>query len=437
MSKIDAGNTAWLLISTGLVLVMMPGLALFYGGLVRTKNVVSTFMHTLVALGVITLQWVFFGYTLAFGPDIGGLIGAPTHLLLNGVTLEPRAGMTVPHLLFMAYQMMFAAITPALVSGAFAERINFRAYLLFTVIWSTLVYDPVAHWLWAPGGWLANMGALDFAGGIVVHITSGLSALVFALVLGKRLGYPREKTVPHNLTMTLLGAGLLWFGWFGFNGGSALAADGIAVLALVNSQIAAAAGAITWMAIDLKRWKKGSSLGFASGFVAALATVTPTAGYISPVSSIIVGFAAGIFCYCGVLMKERFGYDDTLDAFGVHGVGGIAGSLMLGVFAQKAWNAAGADGLMAHNARFLGVQLVAVAAVAAYSVLVTWGLLKILEATVGLRVKSDVEREGLDVNLHGEAGYAIGASSLGHSLPQTEGDDLMAAAPALTTSQAM
>jgi ammonium transporter, Amt family len=427
MSKIDAGNTAWLLISTGLVLVMMPGLALFYGGLVRTKNVVSTFMHTMVALGVITLQWVLFGYSLAFGPDVGGVIGSPAYLLLHGVGFEPRAGMTVPHLLFMVYQMMFAAITPALVSGAFAERISFRAYLLFTVIWSTLVYDPVAHWLWAPGGWLATMGALDFAGGMVVHVTSGLSALVFAFVLGKRIGYPREKIVPHNLTMTLLGAGLLWFGWFGFNGGSALAADGVAVLALVNSQIAAAAGALTWMAIDLKRWKKGSSLGFASGFVAALATITPTAGYIGPMAAIVVGFGAGILCYSGVLLKERFGYDDSLDAFGVHGVGGIAGSLMLGVFAQKLWNPAGADGLLAHNAHFLSVQALAVAITVGYTVLVTWGLLKLLDATVGLRVKTDVEREGLDINLHGEAGYAIGASSLGHSVPHDDEGELVGA----------
>jgi ammonium transporter, Amt family len=436
MSKIDAGNTAWLLISTGLVLVMMPGLALFYGGLVRTKNVISTFMHTLVALGVITLQWILFGYTLAFGPDVHGVIGSPAHLFLQGVGFEPRTGMTVPHLLFMAYQMMFAAITPALVSGAFAERISFKAYLLFTVIWSTFVYDPIAHWLWAPGGWLGAMGALDFAGGIVVHVTSGLSALVFAIVLGKRLGYPREKIVPHNLTMTMLGAGLLWFGWFGFNGGSALAADGIAVLALVNSQIAAAAGAMTWMAIDLKRWKRGSGLGFASGFVAALATVTPTAGYIAPMSAIVVGVAAGLLCYTGVLLKERFGYDDSLDAFGVHGVGGIAGSLMLGLFAQKLWNPAGADGLLAaRNGHFLSVQLFAVGVAVVYTVVVTWGLLKLLDATVGLRVKPDVEREGLDVNLHGEAGYAIGASSLGHSVPRDNDGDLRGA-EAFRTSEA-
>ena len=414
MSKIDAGNTAWLLISTALVLIMMPGLALFYGGLVRTKNVLSTFMHTMVALGVVTLQWVLFGYSLAFGPDIGGVIGSGAHFFLTGVGLDPRAGMTIPHLLFMVYQLMFAAITPALVSGAFAERISFKGYLLFVILWSTFVYDPVAHWIWAPGGWLAQMGALDFAGGIVVHVTSGLSALVFALVLGRRLGYPREKAVPHNLTMTLLGAGLLWFGWFGFNGGSSLAADGTAVLALVNSQLAAAAGAVVWMAIDMKRWKKGGSLGYASGFVAALATITPAAGFVSPRSALLIGAVAGVVCYGGVMLKEKLHYDDSLDAFGVHGIGGIAVSLMLGLFAQKLWNPAGTDGLFAHNAHFLVVQLVAVGATLAYTVGVTFVLLKVLDATVGLRVKPEVEREGLDLNLHGEEGYAIGASTGGH-----------------------
>lgn len=414
MSKIDAGNTAWLLISTALVLIMMPGLALFYGGLVRTKNVLSTFMHTLVALGVVTLQWVFFGYSLAFGPDVGGLIGSGAHFFLSNVGLDPRPGMTVPHLLFMVYQLMFAAITPALVSGAFAERVSFRGYLLFVVLWSTLVYDPVAHWLWAPGGWLAKMGALDFAGGIVVHITSGISALVFALVLGRRLGYPKEKAVPHNLTMTLLGAGLLWFGWFGFNGGSALAADGIAVLALVNSQLAAAAGAVVWLAIDVKRWKRGGSLGYASGFVAALATITPSAGYVSPRTALLIGAVAGVVCYGGVMLKEKLHYDDSLDAFGVHGIGGIAGALMLGLFAQRLWNPAGADGLFAHNAHFFLVQLIAVGVTIAYSVVVSYVLLKVLDATVGLRVKPDIEREGLDLNLHGEEGYAVGTLTGGH-----------------------
>jgi Amt family ammonium transporter len=414
MPTIDAGNTAWLLVSTALVLVMFPGLALFYGGLVRTKNVLSTFMHTFVALGVVTLQWVLFGYSLAFGPDVGGIIGSGAHFFLSGVGLEPRVGMTVPHLLFMVYQLMFAAITPALVSGAFAERMSFRSYLLFVVLWTTFVYDPVAHWLWTSEGWLAKMGALDFAGGLVVHVTSGLSALVFALVLGKRLGYPREKSVPHNLTMTLLGAGLLWFGWFGFNGGSALAANGTAVLALVNSQLAAASGAMVWLAIDLKRWKKAGSLGYASGFVAALATITPASGYVSPRSALLIGAVAAMVCYGALMLKDRWRYDDTLDAFGVHGIGGVVGALLLGLFAQKTWNAAGADGLFTHNPRFFVVQVIAVLATLLYSVTVTFVLLKVLDKTVGLRVHSDVEREGLDVNLHGEEGYAIGAAMGGH-----------------------
>ncbi len=423
MPKIDAGDTAWMLMSTALVLVMIPGLALFYGGLVRTKNVISTFMHTLVALGVVTIQWVFFGYSLAFGHDIGGVIGGLDHLFLNGVGLDPRVGMTIPHLLFMAYQLMFAAITPALVSGAFAERISFKAYLLFTVLWSTLVYDPMAHWLWAPGGWLAKLGALDFAGGIVVHVTSGVSALIFALVLGKRLGYPREKSVPHNLTMTMLGAGLLWFGWFGFNGGSALAANGTAVLALVNSQLAAAAGALVWMSIDMGRWGKASGLGFASGFVAGLATVTPTAGFVGPMAALAIGAFAGGACYGGVMLKEKLGYDDSLDAFGVHGVGGIAGSLLLGVFARVIWNPAGANGLITGHTKFFNVQVLAVLASVAYTVVVTFGLLKLLQATVGLRVESDTEREGLDVNLHGEVGYAMGSAVAGHSATPMDQDE--------------
>jgi Amt family ammonium transporter len=416
MPPIDTGDTSWMLISTALVLVMMPGLALFYGGLVRTKNVLSTFMHTLVALGIVTLQWVLFGYSLAFGHDIHGVIGGFDHALLMGVGLEPRAGMTIPHLLFMAYQLMFAAITPALISGAYAERMSFKAFVLFTLLWSTLVYDPLAHWMWAPGGWLAQLGALDFAGGAVVHISSGLSALVVALVLGARLGYPRERPMPHNLTMTLLGAGLLWFGWFGFNGGSSLGANGTAVLALVNSQLAAAAGGVTWLVIDSRRLRKGSSLGFASGFVAGLATVTPTAGFIGPMAAVLVGLAAGLVCYCGVLLKDRLHYDDTLDAFGIHGIGGVIGMLLLGVFAQKLWNPAGADGLLTGSHTFLMHQLVAVLATAGWSCVATLGLLKLVDMLVGLRVQSDVEREGLDVNLHGEVGYAIGSTIAGHSV---------------------
>jgi Amt family ammonium transporter len=420
MPTIDTGDTSWILISTGLVLVMFPGLALFYGGLVRTKNVLSTFMHTLVALGIVTIQWVLFGYSLAFGSDIHGIVGGLNHAMLMGVGLEPRAGMTIPHLLFMAYQLMFAAITPALISGAYAERMSFKAFVLFTLLWSTLVYDPLAHWMWAPGGWLAQLGALDFAGGAVVHISSGLSALIVALVMGTRLGYPREKSLPHNLTMTLLGAGLLWFGWFGFNGGSALGANGTAVLALVNSQLAAAAGGVTWLVIDSLRLKKGSSLGFASGFVAGLATVTPTAGFIGPMASLLVGLTAGLVCYGGVLLKERLGYDDTLDAFGIHGVGGVVGMLLLGVFAQKLWNPAGADGLIAGSHAFFTHQFVAVIATIVWGCVLTYGILKLVNALVGLRVQSDVEREGLDVNLHGEAGYAMGSGMAGHTLLQPQ-----------------
>jgi Amt family ammonium transporter len=430
MPSVDAGDTAWILVSTALVLIMMPGLALFYGGLVRTKNVISTFMHTLVAMGVVTLQWVLIGYTLAFGPDVGGFIGGFEHALLRGVGLGPREGMTIPHLLFMAYQMMFAIITPALVSGAFAERMSFKGYLVFLVTWTTLVYDPIAHWMWAPGGWLLNLGALDFAGGIVVHISSGISALVFALMLGKRVGYPREKAPPHNLTMTLLGAGLLWFGWFGFNGGSALGANGIAVLAIVNSQLAAASGAMAWLFVDMLRLGKASSLGFASGFVAALATVTPAAGFVSPMAALVIGAVAAMVCYGAVLIKERIHYDDALDAFGVHGIGGIAGAILLGVFGQKLWNPTGADGLLAGGARFFGVQLLAVLATVAYTVVVTIGLLKFINAVSGLRVKADVEREGLDVNIHGETGYAMGTSGGGHSLDEASYEAAYSSSPA-------
>jgi Amt family ammonium transporter len=413
MNDINAGDTGWLLVSTALVLIMMPGLALFYGGLVRTKNVLSTFMHTLVALGLVTLQWVVIGYSLAFGHDVGGFIGGFDHVLLAGVGLAPRPGTAVPELLFMVYQMMFAAITPALISGAFAERMSFKGFVVFTLLWTTFVYDPLAHWLWAPGGWLAARGALDFAGGIVVHVSSGFSALVMAVVLGSRLGHPRERFIPHNLTMTLLGAGLLWFGWFGFNGGSALAANGTAVLALVNSQLAAAAAALTWMVIDLARWRRSGSLGFASGFVAGLATITPGAGFVAPMAAVVVGVAAGLACYMGVLLKERLHYDDTLDAFGVHGVGGTLGTLLLGLMATKAWNPSGADGLWTGSTAFMQSQLLAVGVSIVFVLLVTYGLAKLVQALVGLRVEPYVEREGLDTNLHGEEGYAFGATRAG------------------------
>ena len=412
---INTGDTAWILISTGLVLLMMPGLALFYGGLVRTKNVLSTFMHSFVVLGLVTLQWVLFGYSLAYGPDHGGLIGGLSFAFMRGVDLAPRQGDTIPHMLFFAYQMMFAIITPALISGAYAERFKFSAYAMFTLLWATLVYDPLAHWVWGSGGWMAKMGVLDFAGGIVVHVSSGVSALVVALVVGKRVGFPRERSLPHNLTMVLLGAGILWFGWFGFNGGSALSASGIATLALVNSQLAAAAGGMVWLIIDVIRYGKASALGFASGLVAGLATVTPASGFVGPMGAIAIGMAAGLACYGAVMLKGKLNYDDTLDAFGVHGVGGAVGTILLGVFATKAWNANGADGLITGEVAFLGKQLLAVAVTVAFSVAGTLVILKVVDATVGLRVTADEEREGLDINLHGEEGYSIGSSTYGRS----------------------
>ncbi len=429
----NTGDTAWMLVSTALVLFMLPGLALFYGGLVRTKNVLSTFMHSFVVLGLITLQWVLFGYSLAYGPDHGGIIGGLSYAFMHGITLAPRPGDSIPHLLFFAYQMMFAIITPALISGAYAERFKFSAYVLFTLLWATLVYDPLAHWVWGSGGWMAKMGVLDFAGGIVVHVSSGVSALVVALVVGKRLGYPRERTLPHNLTLVLLGAGILWFGWFGFNGGSALGASGIAVLALVNSQLAAAAGGTMWMIIDVARYGKASALGFASGLVAGLATVTPASGFVGPMGALAIGAAAGLACYGAVMLKGKLNYDDTLDAFGVHGVGGAVGTILLGVFASKAWNANGADGLLAGNAGFLGRQVLAVVVAAAYSVAGTLVTLKIVDVVVGLRVTADEEREGLDINLHGEEGYSIGSSTLGHAELQVSsqaGDPAVQSAPA-------
>jgi Amt family ammonium transporter len=412
---LNTGDTAWMLVSTALVLLMMPGLALFYGGLVRSKNVLSTFMHSFVVLGLVSLQWVAFGYSLAFGPDHGGLIGGLSYAFMNGVALAPRPGESTPHMLFFVYQMMFAIITPALISGAYAERMKFSAYALFTLLWATLVYDPLAHWVWGSGGWMAKLGVLDFAGGIVVHISSGISALVVALVVGKRLGYPRERSIPHNLTMVLLGAGLLWFGWFGFNGGSAGSASGIAVLALTNSQLAAAAGGMAWLLLDVVRYGKASALGFASGLVAGLATVTPASGFVGPMAAIAIGAVAGLACYGAVMLKGRFNYDDTLDAFGVHGVGGVVGTILLGAFAAKAWNAGGADGLLAGNAAFFGKQLLAALVTVAFSAVGTLAVLKIVEVTVGLRVSADEEREGLDINLHGEEGYAIGNSSFGRA----------------------
>ncbi|HUS30881.1 MAG TPA: ammonium transporter [Kofleriaceae bacterium] len=392
------GDTAWLLISAALVMLMTPGLALFYGGMVQGKNVLSTFMHSFFALGLVTIQFALVGYSLAFGTSWHGIIGGFDYVGLDGLT-ETTARGNVPHLAFFAYQCMFAVISPALISGAYAERFKFSAYVLFTLGWTTLVYDPIAHWSWGSNGWLAKLGAIDYAGGTVVHLSSGLSALVVALVIGKRKGYPANRHPPHDLTMTVLGAGILWFGWFGFNAGGA-GANGTAALALVNTHVAAAAGALTWVVIEGSRIKKFTILGFASGLVAGLVAITPAAGYVSPMWAIAIGCAAGAICYGAVLAKARLGYDDALDAFGVHGVGGATGALLTGVAARAVLNNGNGGGLS-----LLGKQALSIAAAGAWAAVVTFILLKVIDLTVGLRVDQESEHEGLDGVLHGESAY--------------------------------
>jgi Amt family ammonium transporter len=430
MPTIDPGHTAWLLMSTALVMLMVPGLALFYGGMVQSKNVLSTFMHSFFALAIVSIQWAVFGYSLAFGPSQGGFIGNLDLAFLSG--LNGQASGSIPALLFMMFQGMFAIITPALISGAYAERMKFSAYCAFTVLWATLVYDPLAHWVWAPGGWLLEMGALDFAGGTVVHLSSGVSALVCALVIGRRVGQPGSGHPPHNLTMTVLGAGLLWFGWFGFNAGSALSSGALASLALVNTHLAAAAGALAWGLVDGVRLGKVTVLGVASGLVAGLVGITPAAGFVGPMAAIAIGGAAGVVCYGGVLLKSRLGYDDSLDAFGVHGIGGAAGALLTGVFASTAFNAAGKDGLLAGNPGLFGTQLLGVGAAAAYAAVVTFVILKVIDAVIGLRVDTDEEREGLDTVLHGESGYTLG-SNTSHVAHFEADEQVVTSVPALAS----
>jgi Amt family ammonium transporter len=387
-------------------MLMTPGLALFYGGMVNSRNVLSSFMHSFIALGIITLQWVVIGYSLAFGPDVGGgLIGGVQHAFLNGVGLEPREGSTIPHILFMAFQMMFAIITPALISGAIAERMKFSAYFLFIILWATFVYDPICHWVWGPNGWLGARGALDFAGGTVVHLSSGMAALVCAVVIGRR----SRPGPPHNLTLTLLGAGLLWFGWFGFNAGSALASNGIAALALVNTHLAAGAAAFAWAVTEWIKQGKPTALGVASGLVAGLVCITPAAGFVGPISAVVMGMVAGLICYGAVMLKGRLGYDDALDAFGIHGVGGALGAVLTGVFAAEVWG--GTNGLIGGNSELFVENVIGVLAAGAYSVVVTFVLLKAIDATIGLRVSKDEESEGLDTNLHGEEGYHMGGAA--------------------------
>lgn len=401
-SGIDKGDTAWMLTSTAFVLFMVPGLALFYGGMVRHKNVLGTIMHSVFAMGLIGVQWIIIGYSLAFSegnPFVGGL----RYLFLRDVGLE--ASGSIPHLLFMAFQGMFAIITPALITGAFAERMKFRAYVLFMLLWATLVYDPIAHWVWGPGGWLFEMGALDFAGGTVVHMSSGFSALVAAILIGRRIGYPTELMLPNSLIWTVLGAGMLWFGWFGFNGGSALASGQTATLAFVTTQIAAGAASLSWALAERMRTGKTTVLGVASGMVAGLVAITPASGFVGPMSGLLIGLIAGAICYGAIVFKTRRGYDDSLDVFGVHGVGGTLGALLTGVFASAVWG--GKDGLLTGNPHQLLVQTISVVGTAVYAVVVTWIILKVLDATVGIRVSESEEREGLDTSQHGETGYHI------------------------------
>ncbi len=406
--KLDTGDTAWVLMSSALVLAMViPGLALFYGGLVRSKNVLGTIMHSLVILCVVSLVWIIFGYSLAFGPDKGGVIGGLEWFALSGVGADPHPtyGPTIPHQVFMVFQLMFAAITPALITGAFAERMKFSALLTFSLLWSVIIYCPIAHWLWG-GGWLGKMGALDFAGGAVVHISSGISALACALIIGQRKGYGTDYMAPHNLPMVLLGTGLLWFGWFGFNAGSALGANGLAGSAFVATHTAAATAALVWMAVEWAHRGKPTVLGVASGAVAGLATVTPGAGFVGPFSALLIGIMAGLLCYFAIVWKGKFGYDDSLDVVGIHGVGGVVGILAAGLFASKTVNPAGADGLFFGNPAQFGIQAVTVLAVAAFSFIGTYVLLKLVDGMVGLRVAPDEESLGLDLSQHNERAYS-------------------------------
>jgi len=406
MQNVNAGDTAWVLASSALVMLMTPALGFFYGGLVREKNVLSTIMFSFFALCVISVQWVLWGYTLSFGPDWHGIIGSFAWLGFAHVGAAPNADYapTIPHAAYALFQMMFAVITPALITGAFAERKRFGAFVLFTLLWATFVYDPIAHWVWGHGGWLAQLGALDFAGGTVVHISSGVAALVCAWVLGPRLGLGKGHE-PHDRTMMLLGVSLVWFGWFGFNAGSALAANGLAAIAFVNTNVAAAMGALVWMTIAWWREKAPNSVGTAAGAVAGLVAITPAAGYVTPASAILIGGIAAGACYLAVRLRERMHVDDALDVFPVHGIGGTVGALLTGIFATTAINSAGANGLAYGNAKQLAVQLLAVGAVWVYTAIATYVILKIVVLVVPLRVSERDEDLGLDASQHAEAAY--------------------------------
>jgi Amt family ammonium transporter len=411
-APIDSGNTAWLLISTALVMVMLPGLALFYGGLVRRKNVLSTIMHSFFGLALVSVVWVLVGFSLEFGTDVSlpiigaGFIGGVDYVGFMNVGEAPSAtyATTIPFVLFAAFQLMFAAITPALITGAFAERKRFGAFVLFTILWSVLVYSPIAHWVWAADGWLYSLGALDFAGGTVVHASSGISALVVALLIGRRV-VNGEGLEPHDIPMTVLGAGLLWFGWFGFNAGSAVAADGLAANALLVTNTAAAAATITWVLASYVHRRKVSVVGAACGAVAGLVAITPASGYVTAGGALFIGLAVGGICYGATLLRSRLRVDDALDVFAVHGVGGVFGAVATGVFATTAINATIQGGLIDGNPSQVVTQLLAVGAVVAYAVVATFIIVKLVDVVLGIRVKAEDEEMGLDMAVHGEVAY--------------------------------
>ncbi len=404
---IDTGDTAWIMVSAALVMIMLPGVAFFYGGMVRRKNILSTLMMSFAAMAVVGIIWVVYGYSLGFGPDRGGFLGGLEWAGLASVGQDPSDvyATTVPHLAFMVFQAMFAMITVSLITGGIVERVKFSAFLLFTVLWVTIVYCPISHWVWGDGGWLLALGALDFAGGSVVHINAGMSALALAMILRPRKGYIEGETMePHNLPMVLLGASLLWFGWFGFNGGSALASGGLASAAFVNTNISAAAAAVTWMVISWI-YRRPSLLGITTGAVAGLVAITPASGFVSPMASILIGCVASVICYYCILFRTKRKIDESLDVWAVHGMGGVWGAIATGLFATVAVNPNGANGLFLGNAALLGKQVVDVLAVAVFSFGLTWILAKIIDRFFGLRVKDEEESVGLDISQHGERAY--------------------------------
>ena len=407
MQTINAGDTAWVLISTALVLMMTPALAFFYGGMVRKHNILSTLNLSFIIMGLVGVQWVLYGYSLAFGTDIKGVIGGLNYWGLTGVGADPNLAYapTIPFLAFAAFQMMFAIITPALITGAFVERVRFKTFLIFTLLWATFVYDPVCHWVWNVGGMFHQLGVLDFAGGTVVHITAGFSALAFAMAIGARRGFGERTFEPHNIPYSVLGAGLLWMGWFGFNGGSALAANGIAVNALVTTNSAAAASGLVWMFLS---WRddKPSVLGIVTGAVVGLVAITPACGFVTPLAAILIGAIAAVVSYYAIRLRQKFNLDESLDVWACHGMGGVTGALLTGVFATKAVNAAGANGLFYGNPNQFLIQLLTVVVVAVFAFGVTFGITKLLSAWMGLRVSASEEEVGLDLSEHGERAYA-------------------------------